>query len=124
MALVTQLTRVRCAPAAPVGGGPAFGIDREGDRARSPAKNLHSTTTSRQMARPVELYMKSMVSAAGLGSGAGVGAPCRFSGAPGSRDRIHPLRAAVYRVDRRPLVLSGWRLSAALIGGRPGIRQR
>jgi hypothetical protein len=47
-------------------------------RHRTRPKNLHSTTIPAQMARPVELCMKSMRNTTGLGSGAGVVVLCRF----------------------------------------------
>jgi hypothetical protein len=51
---------------------------REGAGAIAPVENLHSTTTSAETVRPVELCMKSMRNTTGLGSGAGVVVSCRF----------------------------------------------
>ncbi len=44
----------------------------------APVRNLHSTTIPAQMARPVELWMKSMRNTTGLACGAGVDVLCRF----------------------------------------------
>jgi hypothetical protein len=52
---------------------------REGAGAIAPVENLHSTATSAETVRPVELCMKSMRNTTGLGSGAGVVVLCRFS---------------------------------------------
>ena len=70
--------RPPAAPGWPAARLTALGKGRGSGRHRAPAKNLHSTTIPAQMARPVELCMKSMVNTTGLGPGAGVDAPCRF----------------------------------------------
>ena len=93
----------------PIGGRPGIRLGMGRGTGRDRPQNLFRTTIARRMARPVELYMKSMVTAAGLGSGAGGGAPCRFRGPPGSRDRIHPLPSAVCRLpSRAPAARARW----------------
>ena len=93
----------------PIGGRPGIRLGMGRRIGRDRPQNLFRTTIARRMARPVELYMKSMVTAAGLGSGAGGGAPCRFRGPPGSRDRIHPLPSAVCRLpSRAPAARARW----------------
>ena len=72
-------------------GGPVNGPYDGGGGAGpiAPPRNLHSTTMARRMARPAALYMKSMGNAPQLGSGAGVGAPCRVgSGSQGTRGEL------------------------------------
>ena len=123
----------------------ALGKGRGSGRHRAPAKNLHSTTIPAQMARPVELCMKSMVNTTGLGPGAGVDAPCRFPvtlsaqksrvwaqqqlkpRAPATRSKPHPplSPAAVYRAHRQPRLwpAAGRRRQSTPLTGRrePGL---
>ncbi len=58
--------------------GPVNGAGERGGRHRTRVENLRSTTIPAQVARPVELCMKSMPNTTGLGSGGGVDALCRF----------------------------------------------
>ena len=67
--------------------------DRELSGAIAPAQNLDSTTMARRMASPAVLYMKGMVGTTRLGCGAGVAAPCRFSGAASLSSRPPAARA-------------------------------
>jgi hypothetical protein len=98
-----------------------FPIGGRGTAPSHPAKNLHSTTISAEMARPVELCMKSMRRTTGLGSGVGVVVLCRFrvtlspqsrrfglgststtcSGAPPTPSPA-PFPSAVYEAGRSP----------------------
>jgi hypothetical protein len=71
----------RCGAAtASIGVGPfnGAGEGEKSGRHRTRVENLHSTTIPAQVARPVELCMKSLRNTTGLVPGAGVDAPCRF----------------------------------------------